>query len=178
MLSKGLVVGVILLFIGIAFSPSIDANVSKQDDFVEFDVEFCGLDKKHTVSLTQQEADEVDLLFEDIEQKLSEVETREEAEIIFKDAVIELDKYDLLGGLSVRQVKKLISGNYQNKNVIKNIENQIEEPEALEYRNVLCLIAGATTYTYSNGLIIGNYVRSLLYLPSFLFKFANFYTIF
>jgi len=39
------------------------------------------------------------------------VETRGEAEAIFKEAVVELDKYGLLGGLSVRQVQRLVTGN-------------------------------------------------------------------
>ena len=130
---------VILLFIGIAFAPYINASVVK-DDLVEFNVEFCGLDKKHTVKLTQQEADEVESLFDDIEQRLSEVESREEAEEIFKEAVVELDKYDLLGGLSVRQAQRLVTRKYnrlQEANWILSDDNS----------NYLCLIAGRTNDT-------------------------------
>jgi len=54
--NKNLAFAIILLFIGVAFAPSINASVVK-DDLVEFDVEFCGLGKKHTVQLTQKEAE-------------------------------------------------------------------------------------------------------------------------
>ena len=46
-------VAVILLFVGVVFAPSINASVVK-NELIEFDVEFCGLGKKHTVKLTQQ----------------------------------------------------------------------------------------------------------------------------
>ena len=59
---KYLAVAVILLFIGVAFAPSVNANVVK-DDLVEFDVFF---GKKHTVKLTQEEADELELLIDEI----------------------------------------------------------------------------------------------------------------
>jgi hypothetical protein len=113
MLRKGLAVAVILLFIGVAFTPSINSSVV-EDKLVEFDVEFSGLGKKHTVSLTQQEADEVKQLFDEIEQRLSEIETRAEAEEIFKEAVIELDRYGFIGELSVEQAQRLVTGEYQN----------------------------------------------------------------
>ena len=76
MFRKGLAVAVILLFIGVAFAPSINASVVK-DELVEFDVEFCGLGKKHKVKLTQQEADEVELLFDDIKEQLDNVSSSE-----------------------------------------------------------------------------------------------------
>ena len=131
-----------------SFSSAV-GKVSSDDELVEFDVEFCGLGKKHSVKLTQQEADEVDLLFDDIEQQLSEVETRDEAEVIFKDAIVELDKYGLLGGLSVRQAQRLVTGGNRNPGVMKlqnRIYTQYQETSD-EDENVLCLIAGLTSET-------------------------------
>ena len=43
-----LAVAFILLFVGVAFAPSINASTI-EDELVEFDVELCGLGKKHTV---------------------------------------------------------------------------------------------------------------------------------
>ncbi|MCK4347951.1 MAG: hypothetical protein KAW47_04975 [Thermoplasmatales archaeon] len=37
---------------------SVVGKVSSDEELVEFDVEFCGLGKKHTVKLTQEDADE------------------------------------------------------------------------------------------------------------------------
>lgn len=124
---------------------SVVGKVSVDDELVEFDVEFCGLDKKHSVKLTQQEADEVDLLFDDIEQQLSEVETRDEAEVIFKDAIVELDKYGLLGGLSVRQTQQMVIQNHKQLKIINRIL-----PDGNS--NYLCLIAGETTNTFFMGI--------------------------
>lgn len=150
-LKKGLAVAVILLFISIAFAPSVNANVV-EDELVEFDVELSGLGKKHNVQLTQTQADEVELLFDDIEQRLSEVETREEAEEIFKDAVVELDKYGLLGGLSVRQAQSLVTGVYNNQgtsSLFENFKNRhyhFDDDDMYEI-DLLCLIAGHSNYT-------------------------------
>jgi len=53
LIKKGVVVAVILLFIGLAFAPSINANISKasiDSELVEFTTEVCGLNGgKHTV---------------------------------------------------------------------------------------------------------------------------------
>jgi len=145
LIKKGLAATVILLFIGVAFAPSINANVV-EDDLVEFDVEFCGLGKKHTVKLTQQEADEVGLLFADIEQRVSEVETREEAEETFKEAVVELDKYGLLGGLSVRQAQRLVTGTNDN-NKFSGVSKLFDKSNSVNSNsndNFLCLLLAKT----------------------------------
>jgi len=147
MIKKGLALAVILLFVSVAIAPSINASVVK-DDLIEFDVEFCGLGKKHTVELTQQEALEVELLFADIEHRLSKIETREEAEIIFKEAVVELDKYGLLGGLSVRQAQRLVTGRYQN------IGNFLMEKSILQYSNMFCLLAGSVDAFHIKPLLV------------------------
>ena len=120
---------------------SVVGKVSTDNELVEFEVEFSGLGKKHTVKLTQQEADEVELLFDDIEQRLSEVQTREEAEVIFKEAVVELDKYGLLGGVSLRKAKRLVAGNFDLKH-FKSIKNNFEQKMSdSENLNLFCLIA-------------------------------------
>jgi len=73
-MKKLLVVGVIVLFLGVAFVPSINANISKSSidsELVEFTTEVCGLDGgKHTVSLSKEDAEEVEKLIGDIEKKL------------------------------------------------------------------------------------------------------------
>jgi len=113
---------VILLFIGLAFAPSINANVGKEE-LVEFTTEVCGLNGgKQTVKLTQQQADEVKELFDSINMRLNATKSKGEAEEIFKDAVVQLDKYGLLGGLSVKQAQKLVIGGYQNPRVIDFID--------------------------------------------------------
>lgn len=141
---KSLAVAIILLFIGVAFAPSINANVSK-NELVEITTEVCGIDgiKPNTVKLTKQESKEVEQLIDDIKSKLDKAETREETVEIFNEAIIELDKYGLLGGLSIEQAQRHVTSRYN-----QHISNQISNNNT----NALCLIAGETSETNVIGL--------------------------
>jgi hypothetical protein len=147
-IKKGLVVAVILLFIGIAFAPSINANVSKasiDSELVEFTTELCGLNgaMPNTVSLSKEDAEEVEKLIDDVKRRLDNVETREETVDIFNEAVVELDKYGLLGGLSVKQAQRLVTGGYQNRRAMKVLEKLYSRnQENSDNTNLLCLITG------------------------------------
>jgi len=147
----GSIIAVVILVL-VSFT-SVVSKVASDDEFVGFEIEFCGLGKKHTVQLTQQEADEVELLFDEIEQRLSEVETREQSEEIFNEAVVELDRYCLLGGLSVEQVQRLITDRYQNPRVMRLSEKLHNKNEAGSNSNFFCLIAGEATGARVIGLV-------------------------
>jgi len=140
-MKKYLAVVVVLLFIGLAFAPSINANVSKES-LVEFTTEVCGLNGgKQTVRLTQSQADEVEALFDTIGERLDATDIRKEAEEIFKEAVVELDKYGLLGGLSVKQAQKLVIGN----SLVSNNQRILSRKSGIS-KNIFCiLVATATT---------------------------------
>jgi len=133
----GSIIAVVILVL-VSFS-SVVAKVSTEDELVEFDVEFSGLGKKHKVKLTQQEASKFELLFDDIEQRLSEVETREEAEYIYKEAIVELDKYGLLGRFSVKQTQEIIFGKYKES---YKYEIQHDNLFYNEIHNSNCLVLG------------------------------------
>ncbi len=156
MMKKGFIVLVVFRFIGLAYSPIISANVNQHEERVDFDIELCGLGKKHTVQLTKQEADEVELLFDEIQTKLDGTESREETEEIFKEAIINLDKYGLLGGLSVKQAQRLVTGTNQNPkymNILEKLTNR--NHGTLNYeQNYLILIAGRTDETFFFGGIL------------------------
>jgi len=160
--NKCIALAIIFLLIGLAFAPSINANVGKEE-LVEFTTEVCGMNvRKQTVKLTQQQADEVDALFNSIREKLNTTESREEAEKIFKEAIVELDKFGLLGGLSVKQAQKLVnSGNY-NPRLEKALEKTSMDLRVK--RNFCCLLAGNTDYT-----IFNSFLSNLFLLLSFLF---------
>lgn len=144
-LKKGLTIAIILLFIGLAFAPSIHANISRE--MVEFTIEVCGLDGgKQTIQLTQEEAEEVDALFKSIRERLNNTETRNEAEEVFKEAVVELDKYGLLGGLSVKQAQRLVCRKYYSERVMKIVEKYVSRNQNFDDMNLLCHVAG----THSN----------------------------
>jgi len=149
-MKKLLVVGVIVLFLGVAIAPSINANVSKasiDSELVEITTEVCGINgvTPNTVSLSKEDAEEVEKLIDDIERRLDNVETREETVEIFNEAVVELDKYGLLGGLSVKQAQRLVTGGYNNLRIGEffekaNIDSNIKG-------NFFCLLAGNTDST-------------------------------
>jgi len=154
---KGVAVAVISLFIGLAFAPSINANISKasvDSELVEITTEVCGLNGgEHTVQLTKKDAEEVEKLIDDIENRLDEVKTRAEAVGIFNEAVVELDKYGLLSGLSVEQAKRLVTGGYQDSRVMKLLEMLFGNNQINDASNYLCLIMGETTGARLVGLV-------------------------
>ena len=151
LIKKGVVVAVILLFIGLAFAPSINANISKDSELVEITTEVSGIDgvEPYTVKLTTEEANEVDRLFDNILVRLNESKSREETVEIFNEAVVELDKYGLLGDLNIEQAQRLVTSGYQYP-IDNEVFNRIHERIIMmldENENALCLIAGKTAET-------------------------------
>ena len=68
---------------------------------------------------------------------------------------MELDKYGLLGGLSVKQAQRLVTGRYNNPRVTRlmDILNKKYQGSLAENENWLCLIAGYTNNTVFNGVL-------------------------
>jgi len=168
-MKKLLTVGVIVLFLGLACAPSINANISRDNELVEITTEVCGLGGgKYTVHLTQEEAEEVDRLFENIQLRLNESTSKEEAVEIFNDAIVELDKYGLLGGLSVEQAQRLVTGKYNNfgeNKIIKQFLGKILPID--ENNNYLCLTAGS-----SELCLFGGFPFTIVYFLGKLFGFS------
>lgn len=148
---QGLAIAVILLFIGIALAPSINANVNTDDELVEITTEIYGMDgiKPHTVKLTKQEAQELERLFGDIKARLDKSETQEETIAIFNDTVVELDKYELLGDLNIEEAQKLVNGRFYNIQIRELLDKMSRKYQKTfdENENFLCSISGETTYT-------------------------------
>ncbi len=71
-------------------------------------------------------------------------DSREEAEEIFNKAIVELDKYGLLGGLSIKQAQRLVTGGYNNSRFTKLIDilNEKYQVALGESKNLLCLTVG------------------------------------
>lgn len=171
-MKKLLVVGVIVLFLGLSVAPSINANINNDSELVEITTEICGMGGgKHTVQLTKEEAEEVDRIFENIRGKLNTTDSREEAEKIFNEAIMELNRYGLLGGLSVKQVQWIFS--FYNA-----IQRYIDINVMSENENYLCLIAGKATNIRFFGLpyrlisfistLIRGFVPDLFYVLYFI----------
>lgn len=183
MLWKQGTIFVVLLFYGLAFAPSIHANISKDSELVEITTEVCGLPgmQPSTIKLTRKEADEVDQLFEDVRERLDRVETREEAVEIFNEALVELDKYDLLGALSVEQAQKLVTGRFQNPRMMEIAEKIYEKYQITADidKNILCLVEGSIGNALLSTISAGPLARffSILSRGPFFGALASFYLV-
>ena len=127
LLYRFLVVGVIILFISVGIQPAI-ANVQQEDiskDYVNIKIDVCGLPliKSDIIQLPREQALEIEDYLDFVNKRFEQVKSREEAKAILNDIVLELDEYGLLGGLSVRQAQRLVTGNFENSRIIKIFEN-------------------------------------------------------
>lgn len=142
-MKKILSIGVILLFIGVGFAPSLFADVetiSEHQELIEFTVEFYGLDKleSHVIALTRENADRIDDLFEEVKNNLNNATTNFERITILNEFIGELDNFDLLGDISIEDVKKITTDLYKEQ-----IDGILEDADI----NYNCLIVGRTTNT-------------------------------
>ena len=146
-----IIIGIVLLFIGnivsLVFSADIDI-LSDSNDVVEFTVETCGFDKndKHSVNLSLEDVEKLDILFDEIQDKLSNINSREDAEVIFNEAIVRLDDFGLLGDSSIKNLQKMVTAkNYENNIIIKHLEKFILKNHTIidDNKNYLCLTAGS-----------------------------------
>ncbi len=143
---KCVVISIILLFIGVAVAPSINQSVviaSQDDDLVEVTTQACGITGygNTTVKLTREQYQNLEEYLVDFRARLNQTSTRDEAVPIFRDAVVELDKYGLLPkGMSVEQIQRLITRNVVQKQKISRFLDT-----AVRHNNIFCLIAGSSS---------------------------------
>jgi hypothetical protein len=166
---KGLAVGIILLFVGVAVSPSITAPTPTSKT-IQFDVQLCGLNKNYTVQLTPEQTKEVYRVFDDIKQKMSTVTTRVETKEIFTEAINALWAIGLLKGISISQAKELILQSKKDTKLIDVMKVLSNKQQNLSIPgNYLCSIAGNTSNTYFSTAFI-QMTNALIYLPFFVFN--------
>jgi len=167
-MKKSLAVAIIFLFISVAFVPGINFTVvkaSSDNDYVEVTSEACGIKGfgNTTVKLTKQQYQDLQNYLVEFRAQLNTTTTREEAVPIFKDAVVELNKYGLLPkGMSIEQAQKLVMG--QNKNLMrlqqKLLHNHLSALD--DNNNILCLVAGCTDNTFIIGPISAIGISALM----------------
>lgn len=172
--SKSLVFSVILLFIGVTIAPSINFTVvkaSNDNNLVEVTTQACGIKGygNTTVKLTREQASEVKQLFNSIKNSLDSARTKDETIAIFNQAVIELNTYGLLGGLSVEQAQKLVNGLSQHL-LMKNLHKELSKSYIVStYQNYNCHVVGNTTTTYPLGCI--GFIATRIPFLYFIFDF-------
>jgi len=146
------VVGITIQFIGLAIQPSIATVQPVNINLEYFDVttEFIGLGKDYTTQLTKEEIKRLDTLFDTIEVSLIKSLSLEVAIGIFKDAILELERYGLLGDVGIKEAEKLVIKCYQKTILMKVLEELYNKKQAPlssnENRN--CLIFGVSTGTF------------------------------
>ncbi len=154
-LKKILIVGVILLFIGVAVAPNINTTVVKastDDDLVEVATQACGIQGygDTTVKLTREQYQNLEQYLVEFRGRLNQTTAKEEVVDLFKEAMAELEKYGLLPTdiLSERASSSLLL-QYSNENFVKLRGKSFKDPFLVpdNTSNALCLIAGHTTET-------------------------------
>jgi len=163
-MKKILAVGVILLFVGVAVAPTINHSVVKasiSDDFVEVTTQACGIKGygNTTVKLTREQYQDLEEYLVEFRARLNQTSTREEAAPLFKDVVVELDKYGLLPkGMSVERAQRLVTKSYNQR--LKIGDTEVFDSDA----NYFCLVYGRATNTG----IVGPFVNlASVYLNDF-----------
>ena len=195
MYSKGLVIAVILLFIGVSFQPVFANEPTEKvtdyktvdDEKIEYIIEIIKTNKviENKVYLTQQQADELEILIENIRADLNNSETQEKTKEIYNNAVNSFNNLGLFPeNISINEIKQLVTG--ENRNLDK-IRFKKEMGDGFENR--FCFVACDTTYTVSLGPII--LLPVLAFIPLFAYsifleflrsinisKFKTLYTLF
>ena len=176
---KGLIFGIIALFVGVSIAPSLNASESKDNELFEITTEIFGLNSgNHAVYLTKEELTEIEQLIDDIEKRLNEADTREKAVEIFKEALAELDEYDLLKGLSIKQIERIVNrynGNLKLAGFFNRFfMNEINEENDVD--NILCLVSTSVVDAYSRWFVIALFMF-LSYIPLEIVNAVFYYTL-
>jgi hypothetical protein len=180
LLGKWLAIGIILLFVGVTIAPTINFQVVKastDNDLVEVTTQACGIKgyRDTTVKLTREQVNEIDLLFESINNKLNNATSKEESVRIFQNAIIELDKYGLLPrGMNIEQAQRLVTEwNRNHKDSVLN--TKLRHVFSPLYIDEMCLIAIIATPVAQDSQII--FLGLLSLISKFLLNFPYLYTL-
>jgi hypothetical protein len=178
MKEKCLAIGIILLFVGVTIAPTINFNTVKastDDDLVEVTTQACGIKGygNTTVKLTREQYQDLEQYLVEFRARLNQTSTRDEAVPIFKEAVVELDKYGLLPrGMSVEQAQKLVIARYKSFQD-KYVLNTLTRTNSMlldDDTNILCYFTGQIDNTFvltlrARLLIIPLLLTAILFMP-------------
>lgn len=164
-MKKLLVVGIIVLFIGLAVIPSINANdsiIPVKSKLVDMRFRIYrgrGI-TPFILRLTERESKEVDIIFDNLKVSLDSAETGEEIDAIYDDAVESLYELGMFPRMTLKQAKQLVKGDSK-----KTQSGSLGAGD----ENFNCSIAGRTTETYIFKLDNPSLNNLLWYLRNFFF---------
>ncbi len=150
-------VGIILLFMGLAVAPSIGHRTAPiSDNHTEFILQTCGPDEqtKQTIALTQQQKRQLQQVFDELKDHLSTTDTLKDTHDLFNDTIDELHRYNLLPrDLSTQQLKRLVTSasSYQKiPSALQELSRTYQRtPTDGEIQNYLCSVAGNCSNTHA-----------------------------
>lgn len=169
-MKKTLAFGIVFLFIGVAFAPSLYADagtISEQQEFVEYTIEFYGLENQDNLKgvLTKDKADRLNSLFDELESDLNNATSEFETITILNNCIDELNTLGFIGDNDVEEFQRIIKS--------YNQEQILDNPDDKDI-NYDCLIIGRTTNTsfvypkpivafLTEGLLIISSILELVY---------------
>lgn len=156
---KGLIFGIIALFVGVsiaqgiptkvnlfdAVSTRISENKGLNDDLVEISVQVGNTN--HKSMLTSDQAKELENLIDRTKTQLNKATTMEKTSSIFNDTVVSLFNLGMLPeDLSIEEAQRLVNGIELDPKIIKKLEGlfNINQGTLDVDQNFLCLVFGQT----------------------------------
>jgi hypothetical protein len=151
---KGLVVAVILFFLGVGIQPAFAVNIIeyKNSELEEINIQFFENDRtfNHNVLLTKGQVVELENFIGDFKIQLDSVDNKFEMENIYKNAVLTLHKIGLIpDNISLNYAQQLVIDKQKNPyigNFFEKIYNK-KKVCLVEKDNLFCLISGETNNT-------------------------------
>ena len=149
---KTIVCAVIFILVSVSVAPSIYADTTPEEEYVEFTTEVCGFPgfKPKTIRLKLKQAYEVETIFENLREQMDSSTSIEKTIQICNNAIVKLDRYGLLGRLSIRQAQSLIMGQFQffrKKHILDTSKVGLNGDS-----NSNCLVVGLTDSTMIESL--------------------------
>jgi hypothetical protein len=150
--------GIILLLIGVTCAPNINGNLvitSGEHLGIELSSQVQDITPETTITtqVTERQANEVRIIFDDLKNQLSTAHSAEETQLIFYDTIIELDRHNLLpDGMNIEQAQLVVNRAYshqQTTTILQKLFYKFQTQTATgSIQNSFCSIAGNTSNTH------------------------------
>jgi hypothetical protein len=150
--------GIILLLIGVTCAPNTNGNVvitSGEHHGIELSSQVYDITPETTITIqvTERQANEVRVIFDDLKNQLSNAHSAEETQRVFNATIIELDRHNLLpDGMNIEQAQRVVHHAYTHQQIItilqKLFHNFQTQTKTGGIQNSFCSIAGNTSNTH------------------------------
>jgi hypothetical protein len=105
------VVGISILSVFILCSLSYNPIIAvEQIEYEEITVNICGLESQR-VNLSKDDGERLDGIFDELRNKLSKVETREETIILYNNVLAELYNLGIFGNIDLKEIQHMMTSN-------------------------------------------------------------------